>query len=279
MMSAYKKLEELEEYLKDLKKVCIAYSGGVDSTFLLKVAFDTLRRNVISVTVKTQFQKRSGIEFVKKFTEELGVKSFIIEVDILKDEKIIKNSINRCYYCKQKIFKEILNLAKNEGFENVIEGSNLSDLEDYRPGMKALRELKIKSPLLELGFTKEDIRTLSKELNLSTYNKMQESCLATRIPYGKRISEGLLERIEEGEEFIRNLGFKLVRLRDLDDFAKIEVLDEEIEKIIYNREKIVKKLKNLGYKSIVLDLEGYKIKKKREKENGYRIFRRPIKQI
>ncbi|MBC7195407.1 MAG: ATP-dependent sacrificial sulfur transferase LarE, partial [Caldisericia bacterium] len=221
--------------------------------------------NVISVTVKTQFQKSSEIEFAKKFTDELKVKSFIIEIDILKDEIITKNPIDRCYYCKQKIFSEILNFAKNMGFENVIEGSNLSDLEDYRPGMKALKELKIKSPLLELGFTKEEIRALSKELNLPTFDKMPESCLATRIPYGNKIEKIALERIEEGEEFIKNLGFKLVRLRDANGVAKIEVLNEEIEKLIFYREKIIEKLKNLGYNSVLIDLEGYKIMKKEEK--------------
>ncbi len=264
-MSIYRKLDDLKSYLKDLKKVCVAYSGGVDSTFLLKVASDVLKEKTISITVNSEFQKKSEIEFVKNITKEFGVKSYIIEINILNDENIVKNPINRCYYCKYKIFSEILDFAKKVGFENIVDGSNLSDLEDYRPGMKALRELKIKSPLLELGFTKEDIRVLSKDLNLPTHDKMPESCLATRIPFGKKIELTLLKKIEEGEEFIKNLGFKLVRLRDMGDFVKVELLNEEIDKLISFREEILNKLKEIGYRNVFLDLDGYKTKKKEEK--------------
>jgi len=264
-MSIQNKLNELKDYLKNLKKVCVAYSGGLDSSFLLKVSYDVLKENLISVTIKTQFQKKSEIEFAKKFADEIGVKSYIIELDILNDEKIYKNPVDRCYYCKYEIFSEIKSFSKKDGFEIVVEGSNLSDLEDYRPGMRALRELNIKSPFLEIGFNKEEIREISKNLGLPTFDKMPESCLATRIPYGKKIERSLLEKIEEGEDFIKNLGFKLVRLRDMGDSVKIEVLKEEIEKLISHREKIIENLKNLGYKNVILDLEGYKIKKREEK--------------
>lgn len=263
-MELDKKLDELKKYLLNLKKVAVAYSGGVDSTFLLKIASDVLKDNAISITIDSEFQKREEIELIKKFTEDNKIKNYILKMNILNEEKIIQNPKERCYFCKRKIFTEIKKFASLLGFDVILDGTNFDDLNDYRPGLKAIRELNIISPLLELKFTKEEIRELSKKFNLPTWNKPPESCLATRIPYGEKITLDKLQKIEEGERFLKSLGISLVRVRILDDFAKIEVLKDEIDIIYRNLEEITKKFKDIGFKGTLVDLEGYKKEKKEE---------------
>ncbi|MCX8095390.1 MAG: ATP-dependent sacrificial sulfur transferase LarE [Caldisericia bacterium] len=264
-MDLNKKLDELKNYLKNLNKVSIAFSGGVDSTFLLKVAHDTLKENIISITIDTEFQKREEIEFVKNFTEENNIKSYILKFNILEDEIIRKNPKDRCYFCKYKIFSEIKNFSINLGFNNILDGTNYDDLSDYRPGLRALKELNIISPLLELKFTKEEIREISKQLNLKTWNKPPESCLATRVPFGEKITLEKLKMIEESENYLKSLGISLVRVRIMNEYAKIEVLLNEIDIIYKNLEKITKKFKDIGFKGTLIDLEGYKKEKVEEK--------------
>lgn len=255
------KLEKLKELIRSMKKVAVAFSGGVDSTFLLKVAKDVLGENVIAITLVSPLYPKREIKEAEEIAKSLGVKHVIEEEeDILRNEKFLENPPNRCYLCKKEEFKKILEIAKKYNISYVLDGSNKDDLGDYRPGRKALNELGIRSPLLEIGFTKKEIRELSKEFVLPTYNKPSFACLASRFPYGEKIEIEALKRVDEGEEFLISLGINQVRVRNYNNMARIEVNEEDF-KIFLNediRKKIVKKFKELGYIYITLDLEGYR---------------------
>jgi len=253
------KLERLKSLLKELGKVTVAYSGGVDSTFLLKVSKEVLKDNVLAVTLVSPLFPKKEIEEAKKIAETLGVKHIIVEDDsILQNPEFINNPPERCYICKKINFKKILEISKENNIEYVIEGSNADDLKDYRPGRLAIKELGIRSPLLEIGLTKSEIRKLSQMFGLPTYDKPSLACLATRIPYGEKIEKERLKRIELSEEFIRCLGIRQVRVRDHNNIARIEIEDKDFYLIISLKDKIIKELKRLGYKYITLDLEGYR---------------------
>lgn len=251
------KFEQLKTYLMNLGKLAVAFSGGVDSTFLLKVSHMVLGDNVIAITVNGAIHPRWEIESAKEIAEQIGVKHIILDIDIFKNQNIVNNPPDRCYYCKLNVFSMIKKTAQDYGIDNVADGSNVDDIGDYRPGMRALRELGILSPLKEVGLSKGEIRALSKELGLPTWNKPPLACLATRIPYNTRITQETLSMVELGEDFLRELGFTQVRLRHLGNLAKIEVLPEDMPMLLELREKIVQRLKDIGYTYITIDLEGY----------------------
>ncbi|MCM8785918.1 MAG: ATP-dependent sacrificial sulfur transferase LarE [Candidatus Omnitrophica bacterium] len=253
------KLEKLKEYLKKLEKVVIAYSGGVDSSFLLKVAFDTLgKKNIIAVCGISQTYPETEREFAKNFCKDLGIKLIEIETEEFKDENFINNPPDRCFWCKKELFGKIEEIREKYNFNFIIDGTNKDDENDYRPGEKAKQIYNVLSPLKECGIRKNEIREMSKRLNLPTWNKPQMACLASRIPYGEKIIEEKLKRIEEGETFLYSLGFKIVRVRDYNELVRIEVDKEEIDKLIEFKEKIIEEFKKLGYKYITVDLEGYR---------------------
>ncbi|MGC8970724.1 MAG: ATP-dependent sacrificial sulfur transferase LarE [bacterium] len=256
-MSIEERFERLRKLIRDLKSVAVAFSGGVDSTFLLKVAHMELGDNAIGITVDSIIHPKWEIESAKEIARMIGVRHIVLNVDVSNEENIIMNPLDRCYHCKLIVFSMIRETAKEYGIENIADGSNADDIGDYRPGMRALRELGILSPLMEVGLRKQEIRELSKELGLPTWNKPALACLATRIPYNTRITERLLNMIEEGENFLRGLGVTQVRLRHIDNLAKIEVLSEDMSKILEHRNIIVEKLKSIGYTYITMDLEGY----------------------
>ncbi len=240
--------------------ILIAYSGGVDSTFLLKVAREELRDRVIAVTVKSEIHHLSEIAIAKKMAQKFKVKHLFIDIDILSNKEFVNNHKGRCYICKKEIFSRISEMAKELNLNFVADGSNYDDLSDYRPGMKAVRELKIRSPLQEAMLTKDDIRLLSKEMDLPTWNKPSNSCLATRVPYGDEITLEKLKRIEQAESFIHNLGIEQVRVRYYNKLAKIEVEGKDLFLFMEEdlREKIINKLKKLGFINVTLDLQGYR---------------------
>ncbi len=254
----HNKLNKLKDYLKNAKKVVVAFSSGVDSTFLLKVAHDVLKDNVIAVTAKSSSFPARELEEAVDFCRKNNIKHIIIKSDELNIEGFRDNPPNRCYLCKKELFKKFLEIAQNNNIENVIEGSNLDDDGDYRPGFQAIKELGIKSPLREIGFTKSEIRELSKEFGLSTFDKPSFACLASRFAYGETITEEKLSMVDRAEQFLFDLKFKQFRVRIHGNIARIEVLPNEFEKLLNHREKITDYFKEIGFAYVAMDLTGYR---------------------
>ncbi|MDP2911014.1 MAG: ATP-dependent sacrificial sulfur transferase LarE [Candidatus Omnitrophota bacterium] len=255
------KIKRLKEILKRFNRVVVAFSGGVDSSFLLKMAKDALSsKNVLAVTAVSETYTGSEFKQAKRFAKELGVQHRIIHTNELKDKRFTENPIDRCYYCKKELFRKLIRMAKNEGFNYALDASNTDDAKDYRPGSKAKKEFKIRSPLMEAGFSKRDIRMHSRRLKLKTAGLPSMACLASRFPYGEKINEEALRKIESAEDFIKGQGISQVRVRLHNNIARIEVEKEDIKRFMNTGfcDKITKRLKKLGFKYIALDLEGYR---------------------
>lgn len=249
----------LLNYLKKLEKVILAFSGGVDSTFLLKAAKEALGDNFKAVTIQAPYIPKWEIQEAKQLVSELGVAFEILEAPII--DEIRTNPENRCYLCKKAVFSQIKAIAQREGYPYVIDGTNFDDIGDYRPGLKALQELNIKSPLLECQLSKREIRSLSKELGLNTWDKPPYACLLTRIPYGNELKEEDFVKIEKAEKYMMGRGFRAVRVRCHDNLARIEV-DKKDKAKLFNEEllcEISDKLKEFGFKYVTLDLQGYRV--------------------
>lgn len=252
------KIKKLKIILKEMGSVLIAYSAGADSTFLLKVARDCLGDRVLAVTADSPTYQRQELQFSRRMAKELGVRHKVIKTSELKDKRFIKNPVDRCYFCKSELFSRLVEIAKKNNLSFVLDASNISDKKDFRPGSIAKEELKVRSPLAEAGFSKGDIRIFSRRLGLKTWDKPSLACLASRIPYGKKISSLVLNKINKAEEFLRELGFRQVRLRHYDGLCRIEVPKSEIALLVKMRNQVVDKLKKMGYNYITLDLEGYR---------------------
>ncbi len=255
------KLGRLKEIFGSMGRVLVAFSGGVDSTLLLKVAQDTLGdKNVLAATALSPLYPERELSGAKKLVQTIGARHRLIESNELKIPGFSKNPPNRCYYCKRKLFRELLTIATEESIRFVVEGSTLDDDKDHRPGRLAIQELDIRSPLKEAGFTKGEIRELSKALGLSTWDKPSFACLASRFPYGEEITEDGLRKVGESEDFLYELGFKQVRVRHYGNLARIEILKEEIERLMNDslREKVENRLREIGYTYVTLDLQGFR---------------------
>lgn len=254
------KLKLLQEYLSSLGSAAVAFSGGVDSTLLLRISHDLLGDRAIAVTVSASFTAQREMTGAENFCRVNRIQHIKIQIDESEIEGFTDNPPNRCYICKRGIFSRILNAAHRFGISNVIDGLNLDDLADYRPGLKALRELGIMSPLAECQFTKSDIRKLSRELNLSTWDKPSFACLASRFAYGEKITREKLRIVERSEELLMSMGFRQVRVRVHGDIARIEIMPEDFPRIIQDeiREKIYGALKDYGFSYISLDMKGYR---------------------
>lgn len=239
----------------------VAFSGGVDSTLVLKMACGAAQKNgkkVYAATIHTRLHPLKEIEETKDICREIGAEHIILKVDELKEAGIMDNPVNRCYLCKKQIFLKIKEKASELGAGTILEGTNEDDLHVYRPGIKALRELGIVSPLAEAGLCKKEVRTLAAEYGLKTSSKPSAPCLATRFPYGTALDYEKLARVEKGEDYLKALGFQNVRLRIHDDTARIEVDENAFERLTEHRKEIIARLKELGYVYITLDLEGFR---------------------
>ena len=259
MDELHQKYQALQEYLKGLGGVVIAFSSGVDSTFLLKTAHDALGDRAIAVTARScSFPKRELDEAID-FCKQHGIRHIVIDSEELSVEGFAQNPKNRCYLCKRELFTKILNVAKENGIPYVAEGSNIDDNGDYRPGLTAVAELGIKSPLREANLTKAEIRQLSKELDLPTWDKQSFACLSSRFVYGETITEEKLSMVDKAEQRLLDLGFHQVRVRIHGMIARIEVDPSEFTKILDNAKELNAYFRQLGFTYVTLDLGGYKM--------------------
>lgn len=252
------KLARLKDILCSYDKLAVCFSSGVDSTFLLAVAHECLGDSVVAVTLDAPVFPDSEKAEAERFCKERGIKQVILNYDVLGIPGYSSNPQDRCYICKKAMFTVILEYAAAEGITAVAEGTNADDLSDFRPGLKALEELDIKSPLKEAGLTKPEIRDLSKGIGLEGYNKPSYACLASRFPYGDEITAEKLSMLDNGEEYLRELGLTQVRIRLHDKAARIEVLPNEFDAVMENKDAIYAALQDIGFSYVSLDLQGYR---------------------
>ncbi len=255
------KYNRLRQILSEMENVVIGFSGGVDSTLLLKVATDVLGDKALAVIGKSETYPVREYEEAETFAKSIGASYFVVYTEETDNIKFKENPPDRCYYCKTELFSKLSAIAAEKKIKWIADGTNKDDLQDFRPGMKAVHEKNVRSPLLEAGMTKQDIREISKELSLPTWDKQSFACLSSRFPYGFGIDKEKLKKIDEAETLLRDNGFKYFRVRHHDDkTVRIEVGKNEIEKILDKnlRQLLVQKIKEIGFTYITLDLEGYR---------------------
>lgn len=259
-MSLQAKYEELQQILCEMKSVLAAFSGGVDSTLLIKAAHDALGERVQAVTAWSERSHELDEQELKQLTTALGIRHHIMRYDEMDIPHFRENTPERCYYCKRWLFERFTQLAKEHALRVVIDGSNLDDADDFRPGMRALKELGVRSPLREVGLTKQEIRTLSQEMALPTWDKPAMPCLATRVPYYLEITPAVLRQVQAAEACLKQLGFREFRVRHHDRIARIELPRPDMLRVFQEQldQSIIARFKEIGYTYITLDLQGFR---------------------
>ncbi len=257
-MNAREKLARLEEWFSEHGSAVVAFSGGVDSSVVAAAAWRALGERALAVTADSSTLSRRELAIARRVAGEIGMPHRVIREDELEDERFASNPENRCYYCRSKLAKALKKIAEREGYAVVVDGAHLGDTKEHRPGLKALKEHGIRSPLLELGYDKRDVREIAALLGLSVKDKPAMACLASRIPYGERITKAKLQRVERAEGFFFERGFSTVRVRVHGELARVELPRDELPRAVQLREEIVAHLKALGFAYVTLDLEGYR---------------------
>lgn len=255
------KYDRLKDYLASFGSVAVAFSSGVDSTFLLYAAKEALGDHAIAVTASSCSFPERELKEAKEYCQKMGIRHFVIKSEELEIEGFSHNPKNRCYLCKHELFEKIGALAKEQGINEIAEGSNLDDNGDYRPGLQAVAELGVKSPLRHIGFTKQEIRELSRYLNIPTWNKQSFACLSSRFPYGDLINEKKLKMVDRAEQLLLDMGFHQLRVRIHGDVARIELLPDEFPKFMEEKTRlsVYKKFKEYGFSYVTLDVLGYRM--------------------
>lgn len=255
------KYDRLKDYLAAFGSVAVAFSSGVDSTFLLYAAKEALGDHAIAVTASSCSFPERELKEAKEYCKKMGIRHFVIKSEELEIEGFSHNPKNRCYLCKHELFEKIGALAKEQGINEIAEGSNLDDNGDYRPGLQAVAELGVKSPLRHIGFTKQEIRELSQYLNIPTWNKQSFACLSSRFPYGDLINEKKLKMVDRAEQLLLDMGFHQLRVRIHGDVARIELLPDEFPKFMEEKTRlsVYKKFKEYGFSYVTLDVLGYRM--------------------